>query len=102
MPKKKPKKGKPKVHKDLEGFEININEFGELKSNTSVEELNKFLNKKVDDKKLRDRDDLKEKWEEEWAEDEESEDDQVDEDVDPEKMEDIDDEDLEKLKSEDD
>ena len=27
MPKKKPLEGKPEVHKDLDGFEMNINEF---------------------------------------------------------------------------
>lgn len=60
MPKKKPQEGKPKVNKDLEGFEIHINEFGQIVSNMKPEELNKFLNKNVDDKKLRDRDDVDE------------------------------------------
>ncbi len=59
MPKKKPKGGKPQVHKDLEGLEVEINEFGEIKTNMSADKLNKFLNENVDDKKLRDRDDLK-------------------------------------------
>lgn len=59
MPKKKPKGGKPQVHKDLEGLEVEINEFGEIKTNMSADKLNEFLNKNVDDKKLRDRDDLK-------------------------------------------
>jgi len=58
MPKKKPKGGKPQVHKDLEGLEVEINEFGEIKTNMSADKLNEFLNKNVDDKKLRDRDDL--------------------------------------------
>lgn len=49
---------KPKVHQDLDGFEISIDAFGKLSSNLEVDELNKFLNKNVDDKKLRDRDDL--------------------------------------------
>ena len=57
MPKKKDKET-PKVHEDLEGFELGINEFGEITSSFNVEKLNKFLNKEVDDKKLRDRDDL--------------------------------------------
>ena len=60
MPKKKPKKGDPEVHEDLDGFDININEFGEIKTNLDVEKLNTFLNENVDDKKLRDRDDLTE------------------------------------------
>jgi hypothetical protein len=52
MPKKKPKKGKPEVHKDLSGFDIKINEFGEIVSNLNVEKLNEFLDEKVEDKKL--------------------------------------------------
>lgn len=52
----KKKKGKtPKMHKDLEGFEIHINEFGEIKSSFSIDRLNDFLNENVDDKKLRER-----------------------------------------------
>lgn len=46
------KKGKPAVHEELEGFDIKVNEFGEIVGNFNVEELNTFLNKKVDDKKL--------------------------------------------------
>lgn len=52
-----PQKKKPKVHKDLDGFEISINQFGELSSNMAIEKLNEFLNKNVDDKKLAERDD---------------------------------------------
>ena len=55
MPKKKPIKGKPKVHPDLEGFEIKVNEFGEIIQSMPVDELNKFLDKKLRDKKLRDK-----------------------------------------------
>lgn len=58
MPKKKPQSGKPQVHEDLEGFELKINEFGEIRSNMDIEKLNKFLNKNVEDKKLKDRDDI--------------------------------------------
>lgn len=46
------KQGKPKVHKDLKGFEISIDQFGELKSNMKIEKINSFLNDHVDDKKL--------------------------------------------------
>jgi len=53
------------MHKDLEGFEIHINEFGEIKSSFSIDRLNDFLNENVDDKKLRD----KEEEEEEGTED---------------------------------
>ncbi|MCU0448481.1 MAG: hypothetical protein MUC97_01385 [Bernardetiaceae bacterium] len=61
MKKKKPAAPadeKPKVHPDLEGFEMSINSFGEIVSTHSIDKLNEFLNRKVDDKKLRDRDDL--------------------------------------------
>lgn len=69
MPKKKPQKGKPEVHEDLKGFDIKINEFGEIISSYKVDKLNEFLNENVDDKKLRER--LKEELEEETSEDEE-------------------------------
>ena len=52
-----PKKKKPRVHKDLQGFEVSINQFGELNSNMNIEKINEFLNKNVDDKKLAERDD---------------------------------------------
>lgn len=54
MPKKMKKKGKPIVHEELEGFDIKVNEFGEMVSNYNIDKLNKFLNKSVDDKKLKD------------------------------------------------
>jgi len=53
--KKKHDEKSPKVHPQLKGFDITINEFGELVRTHSPEELNKFLNKKVVDKKLKDR-----------------------------------------------
>ena len=59
-PEKKPTPKKPKVHKDLEGFEISIDQFGELKSNMNIEKINAFLDKNVDDKKLAERDDYEE------------------------------------------
>lgn len=72
MPKKKPKKGKPEVHEDLKGFEIKINEFGEIITNLEVDKLNVFLNENVDDKKLRDREpeDMKKKSKDEETEEE--------------------------------
>lgn len=45
----------PKVNPELEGFDININDFGEIKSTMKIDELNSFLNKNVEDKKLKDR-----------------------------------------------
>lgn len=57
MPKKKPQKGNPEVHNELKGFDIKINEFGEITSNIGVDKLNGFLNENVEDKKLVDRND---------------------------------------------
>ncbi|HMP99448.1 MAG TPA: hypothetical protein PKC24_06670 [Cyclobacteriaceae bacterium] len=58
MTKKKDKKeAKPKVHKDLQGFEISIDQFGEIKSNLDIEKINAFLNQNVEDKKLQERED---------------------------------------------
>jgi hypothetical protein len=51
------KQGKPRVHKELNGFEVSIDQFGELKSNMPIEKLNDFLNENVDDKKLAERND---------------------------------------------
>lgn len=48
MPKKLDKKsGKPDVHKELKGFEIKINSFGEMETNYSIDKLNKFLDEKM-------------------------------------------------------
>ncbi|MTI31856.1 hypothetical protein [Xanthovirga aplysinae] len=57
--KKSSKRISPKVNPELNGFEIKINTFGEIKSNYNIDKINEFLNKEVDDKKLRGRDDLK-------------------------------------------
>ena len=81
MAKKKDKNSadeKPKVNKELEGFDIKIDSFGEIQSSLPIDKINEFLNKNVDDKKLRDRDDIEE-WksgqpEEEKDENEEGED----------------------------
>jgi hypothetical protein len=51
------KQGKPRVHKELSGFEVSIDQFGELKSSMPIEKLNEFLNINVGDKKLAERDD---------------------------------------------
>jgi hypothetical protein len=51
------KRQKPKVHKDLQGFEVSIDQFGEIRSNMNIEKINEFLNTNVDDKKLAERDD---------------------------------------------
>ncbi len=47
------KADKPRVHKDLTGLDIEINSFGEIQMNMDITKINEFLNKTVDDKKLR-------------------------------------------------
>ena len=54
MPRKKKKEGDPEVHDDLKGFDIRINEFGEIISTYDVEKINTFLNENAEDKKLSD------------------------------------------------
>jgi hypothetical protein len=51
----------PKVSKELEGLNIKVNSFGEIKANYDIDKINEFLNKSVDDKKLRDREDSNER-----------------------------------------
>ena len=58
--KKPSSKPKPRVHKDLQGLDITIDQFGEIKANMNIEKLNEFLDKNVDDKKLAERDDYDE------------------------------------------
>ena len=53
-------KPKPRVHKDLDGLEVEIDTFGEIHSNMNIEKINEFLNKNVDDKKLEEREDYDE------------------------------------------
>jgi hypothetical protein len=51
---RKPKKEeKPRVNPDLDGFNVDINEFGEITSTYDLTKLNEFLDKNVDDKKFR-------------------------------------------------
>jgi len=49
-----PKKKKRAVHKDLEGFDINVNPFGELESTLDIDKINDFLNKNLDDRRVPD------------------------------------------------
>ena len=51
--KKKEQTELPKVHKDLNGFDVRINSFGEIQMSYDIEKLNDFLNDKIDDKKLK-------------------------------------------------
>ncbi len=53
-----PKKEKPTVNPELDGFNIEIDSFGELKTSYDIDKINEFLNKNVEDKKLIDRDDI--------------------------------------------
>ena len=69
MPKKKPKKGKPEIHEDLKGFDIKINEFGEIVSNFEVDKLNEFLNENLEDKEFKEKGGS-EKFEDDEAEEE--------------------------------
>ncbi len=55
----KRKKQRPHVNPKLEGFEVKINAFGEIKSSLDIDNINAFLNKEVEDKKLIDRADYK-------------------------------------------
>lgn len=60
MAKKGNKKEKPKVNPDLEGFDITIDSFGEIKASFDIDKINDFLDKNVEDKKLIDREDVEE------------------------------------------
>jgi hypothetical protein len=51
---KKKKKGGLKVNPLLPGFDIKINSFGEIQSNYKIDEVNDFLDKNLEDKKLKD------------------------------------------------
>ncbi|MCU0352944.1 MAG: hypothetical protein MUD08_04270 [Cytophagales bacterium] len=50
---------KPRVHPELDGLELTVNTFGEITANYDIDKINEFLNRKVDDKKLRNRKDKK-------------------------------------------
>jgi len=50
---RKKKNAEPKVHNDLQGFNVQINEFGEIKEAFDVDKINDFLNKNLDDIKFK-------------------------------------------------
>lgn len=54
--KKKTTEKKARVHEELQGFEIKINPLGEITSNYDIDQINKFLDKNVYDKKLVNKD----------------------------------------------
>lgn len=49
------KEGKPSVHEELDGFDIKIDTFGEMKTSFDIDKLNNFLDANVKDKKLTNR-----------------------------------------------
>ena len=53
--KKKVENKKAKVHTELDGLDITINEFGQITTNYDINKINDFLNEKVKDKKLIER-----------------------------------------------
>jgi hypothetical protein len=55
--KKKKEEEQPRVHEELKGFKMEINSFGEISSSFPIDKINEFLNKNVEDKKLKDRED---------------------------------------------
>ena len=57
MSKKKDKADKPNVHEELKGFDIKVNEFGEIVTNYNIDKLNEFLDENVEDKKLAEKKD---------------------------------------------
>lgn len=57
MPRKKKKPTEPRsarssFHERLSGFDIRINPFGEMESTFEIDQLNKFLNEEIKDKKI--------------------------------------------------
>ena len=56
MPKRRkpaPPRKLPDVHPDLEGFDVRLNAFGEVDMTIPIDKLNDFLDRTVDDPKLR-------------------------------------------------
>ncbi len=49
------KKKKEENKENLQNFDIKINEFGEIITSYSIDKVNQFLDKNVEDKKLKDR-----------------------------------------------
>ncbi|HLF34185.1 MAG TPA: hypothetical protein VI583_08105 [Cyclobacteriaceae bacterium] len=45
----------PEHQQELKGFEIGINAFGEIRSNTDIDEINKFLDEHLADRKLKNK-----------------------------------------------
>lgn len=56
--KKNKKEEKAQLNPELDGLDIAINSFGEIKPNFDIRRINDFLNRNVDDKKLVHREDF--------------------------------------------
>lgn len=65
----KKKDQKAKVHKDLKGLDVRINEFGEVESNIDISKLNQFLNRKFSDKEEEEKKGEKEQGEQDEKKD---------------------------------
>jgi len=50
---KKQRLTKAKTHPELSNFDISVTSFGEIEGSMNIDELNEFLNKNVEDKKLK-------------------------------------------------
>lgn len=48
----KKKNNAPKIHKDLQGLEIEIDRFGKIKGSVNIDKINAFLDKNLEDKKI--------------------------------------------------
>ena len=58
MPKNRNNRKKlPKVNPELGKFSVSVGSFGELQTSYKIEDINAFLNRNLEDKKLVDRDD---------------------------------------------
>ena len=54
---KKEGKELPKVHPELKGFDVSINELGEIVRTVDIDVINEFLSRKLYDKKLKNKTD---------------------------------------------
>ena len=52
MSRRKKVQNEPKLHESLEGFDIQVDEFGKIQMNLPMEELNKLLNNNTQDIKI--------------------------------------------------
>ena len=66
MGRKRKNNKEAKVHEELTGLDLRINEFGEIQTNIDIDKINAFLNKGVPDKKLINR--LDDKYQQEFKE----------------------------------